>query len=355
MKSCYLFVLSAFLLVVGCYSEPAIIPSNVGGAADKFDFPQGMSPADAIFVDIYERFGVKVIYKDFTQLDIDRAWTSSSGGTVSPYQWNFITDEQQLLEAATVIDQKVLSLLPQDIVRASLIPYPYMYLTNNLRRNIGAGQVTHYAVYPTKALDGMTVNFHVTGASDDFRRVSFPALVLLDIFINAVHEGMVTMPDAWFGNVVRDGDVRSYNFVMANPDRYEWFWGRQGHIPLVSLITGRISTSKETSFSSKSVASGTSVQPLNRSNYEMAFFFIYLCLDQNWRWLFEPGNLLHDSPRSRERLEQFNDHMRDVYGIDFDVIRAKLYEGSTVDTSPERFLNNLNPQPNPEIYIYNLI
>lgn len=333
MKKYYGLLLSA-LLLTACYNEDTLRPTELESISDKFDFPQGTSEADAVFERIYEQYGTKVIYKDFTEMDLNRAWlTPNSEIFDTRYRWNYIADPDQLLKAARTMEESVFGLLPQEMVRKAMHSYPYVYLMDSLH-TVNMTSTDQWAVYPTKALDGLSVNLQMTAQPDQYSyKVYFPLRIALEVFGVAFNRGEITLPEAFYSEIgpVPRVDLKSYD--DAKGDLYENYWARQGYMQYVRLY-GQISLSKKSGFDPPSV-----IQPFTGRNQEVPHFFLFLSIDRNWRDYFKPGGIFEDCPRMQNRLNIFYNHMKEEYGIDFDEIQRKLYdrEGVNVDTDPNRY------------------
>ncbi len=364
MKKYLLLTICAFIMCA-CYKEDKITPSLIGGAADKFDFPQEGTPVDvqAVLDEIYEDYGVKVIYKDFTSMDLNRAWLSPTTGVGSEITWEYITDNDKLLEAVTTLRDKVFGLLPAEIMKPALKAFPYIYLLDNLQQHtrvLGGGTVTTaYAIYPTRALDGMAVNLQLDAEPDNYLyKVYFPVYIAGEFFNQAFYLGNITlsktlfvdvMSDAmragmWSYNWTNDG-MPSHNGVASSPEMY---WARQGWVPRINTVSGIPQVSKG---STHTASPGRA--PLTGTWAEVPETFIYLCVDRNWRTFDDEegvandGTLtgvFYDCPKLIERLELFTSEMA-AQGIDFEEIQEKLYAGTTITTYPATTTLNTTTTP----------
>lgn len=80
MKSIYnIWVFIVCLTLASCYEEDPITPTDSGNTG-RFEFPQGDNSWDDDIYDIYNKFGVRLIYKDITEKEFTKSWTSGSGG-----------------------------------------------------------------------------------------------------------------------------------------------------------------------------------------------------------------------------------------------------------------------------------
>jgi len=351
MKQYYLYVMTlSVVLLTGCYKEDKLVPTLLSSVTDKFDFPQGTTPADEIFQRIYNKYGVKVIYKDFTERDLNRAWQSPVGGEISVgYMWNYLTDEQQLDSVATILEQKVFPLLPDTIIKAASRAYPYMYLVDQL---YAPTNMVHFPIYPVNAFDGITVNLEATAGSDNYTyKVFFPLRIVLEYFMFAFNAGLIdNLPDAFYNSL---GSVTAYYYVSKYrsetfPDQYDRYWARNGELPLVSASSGRITMGQYSGW-----FRGSALPPLTGIYIDVPYFFMYLSVDPHWREHFETGGAFEDCPRLKARLDVYYDHMKS-FGIDFDKIQELLYDGTTVDTSIDRiFIRNVtSADVDQNTYIY---
>lgn len=341
----YVVVLLGIWVLQACYKEEALTPTLLESATSKFDFPQGASSADGIIEGIYEEHGVKLIYKAFTQTDVDRAWKSPQGETFisTRCEWSYLDESTQLEPAITILKEKVFDLLPDTVIKSGLSACPYLYVVDNI--HYAEGSREQMSVYPTKGLDSWMVNVALSyRQSDNYSmRVVYPAQIMCEIFVYAYAEGAITMPPEFFEGFAapRAGVLKSRSAaVAAGPGTldYENYWARRGFPPFISAI-GRIFTGAS---HSSCALTASIMPPLTEATREISQFFLFLCLDTHWEEYFEPGNIFDDCPKLKERLNLFNYRMKAVYGVDFEAIRSKLYEGATMDTSPTRYATTAN-------------
>ncbi|MDR3184374.1 MAG: hypothetical protein LBT49_03110 [Prevotellaceae bacterium] len=353
MKRYFVFLISIWALQA-CYKEEALTPTALESATSKFDFPQGASPTDGVIEEIYERYGVKLIYKAFTQSDVDRGWKSPEGESFisTRCEWKYLDEGTQLEKAVGILNEKVFDLLPDTVVKAALRACPYLYVVDNIR--YAEGSKEQMPVYPVKGLDSWMVNVALGNQQPDnySMRVFYPAQIMCEMFVYAYVGGAVTLPPEFFEGLNTDVlTLKSYTAATkagpGTPD-YENYWARRGFPPAV-LPTGRIFTGL--SQSSCSIRP-TVIFPLTEATREVSQFFLFLCLDYNFSrsTYFEQSNgIFYDCPKLKTRLELFINRMKE-YGIDFEAIRTKLYEGSTMDKSPTRYASTEDSQNPTFIY-----
>ena len=87
MKPIYnVWILLFCLTFTSCYEDDSIIPTpDPLAQAGGFEFPQGDNSWDNDAMKIYQDFGVKIIYKDITEKDLNKNWTGGGigGSTLS--------------------------------------------------------------------------------------------------------------------------------------------------------------------------------------------------------------------------------------------------------------------------------
>ena len=112
--------LSAVISLTACHKEEAIIPSNEG-MPTRFEFPQGNQSWDQDIIDIQKKFGIYLIYKDFSTDDFNRSWTGGGGS----YTGSDLTDEQARWYVDFMKDH-IFAYLTPEITKKVLPIYYYM-------------------------------------------------------------------------------------------------------------------------------------------------------------------------------------------------------------------------------------
>lgn len=131
MKSIsYIWVLFACLILTSCYEDDTIIPDEFGGSG-RFEFPQGTNSWDEEIGEIYNNYGVRLIYKGIKEEDFNQSWlggsTSSGGfGTMTYHMRDCISDEMIQFYVSFMKDHIFSFTSPQ--IRAKVFPM-YWYLT----------------------------------------------------------------------------------------------------------------------------------------------------------------------------------------------------------------------------------
>ncbi|MEA4868367.1 hypothetical protein SDC9_73470 [bioreactor metagenome] len=116
----YILLFLTVLTITSCYKEDPIVPVSTEGA-DRFSFPQGNSPHDNVVNDVFKKFGVKIIYKDFRNEDFNLSWTAAAVG-----KEGYDIPEAEQSEATRFIANHIFGFLHPDITKRVLPPYFYV-------------------------------------------------------------------------------------------------------------------------------------------------------------------------------------------------------------------------------------
>ena len=122
MKNIKTSILIVFVLLrtYSCYKEDAIIPS-ASENSERFIFPQGNSAFNLAAKAVYDEFGVKIIYKDFKDIDFNLSWTNPAFGKIG---YDIPEDQQQ--EAVNFVVNHIFEYLNPKITSKVLPPYFYV-------------------------------------------------------------------------------------------------------------------------------------------------------------------------------------------------------------------------------------
>lgn len=95
MKPIYnVWILLFCLTFSSCYNEDIIEPTpDPLALAGGFEFPQGDNPWDNDALEIYKNFGVKLIYKNIAEKDLNKSWTNGGLSNSSKIFENCLNDE----------------------------------------------------------------------------------------------------------------------------------------------------------------------------------------------------------------------------------------------------------------------
>lgn len=139
--------LFALLFTTSCYKEDLIEPSSMDDT-DRFEFPQGDNDYDQLLVDVYNKFGIKVIYKGFDDVDFNLSWTSPAIG-----KQGYDVAEDQQREAAEFMANHIFGFLEPEITKRVLPPY--FYVADSVYQYLEFADVLFYTVDFTYIYDGL--------------------------------------------------------------------------------------------------------------------------------------------------------------------------------------------------------
>lgn len=125
-------ILIICLLTISCDKESEIIPSNDELTYLRFKFPQGESMMDEKTWKIYEKFHVKIIYKNYQQNDFNLNWVSVGAKRVGT---DVAMQDQE--KAINFLIDEVFAYLTPDVTKGVLPRYFYL-----------ADSVADYYIFP---------------------------------------------------------------------------------------------------------------------------------------------------------------------------------------------------------------
>lgn len=128
MKSIYnIWVFIACLALASCYDEDSITPSAPGDTG-RFEFPQGNNSWDDDIYDIYNEYGVRLIYKDILDQDFSKSWIGGNTGMITYHGAGCINDEMTQFYVKFMKEHVFHYLNPQ--ITEKILPM-YWYLAFN--------------------------------------------------------------------------------------------------------------------------------------------------------------------------------------------------------------------------------
>lgn len=215
----YIVIVVASLLALSCYKEDPIIPSKSEGS-ERFTFPQGNSDFDLEAARVNEQFGVKIIYKDFKDVDFNLSWTSPGFGKVG----YAIPQDQQKEAVMFAVDQIFGNLTPQ--ITKKVLP-PYFYLADSIYQKTVVGYLEYISAttYNYAGLDFWCFTWNgvrpwtknnnagtISYSSQVYRpRNSFEYFYRRGVMLKEIYKKAVTM-----GNIkVPEGFSSDLDFVTA--------------------------------------------------------------------------------------------------------------------------------------------
>ncbi len=104
-----------------CYSED---PINVDedASVDRFTFPQGDNAYDKEIEDIYQKFGVMLIYHGVTSTDLERSWIAATSGKAYAEE----PDGEQVQFLVNYLKSNIFNYLTPEITHKVLKPYWFL-------------------------------------------------------------------------------------------------------------------------------------------------------------------------------------------------------------------------------------
>lgn len=202
------------MLALSCYKEDSIIPSSTEGS-ERFSFPQGNSDFDLEAAKIYEKFGVKIIYKNFKDVDFNLSWTSPGFGK-SGYD---IPQDQQKEAVMFAVNHIFGNLSPQ--VTKKVLP-PHFYVADSVFQKsiIGYLETISATTYNYAGLDFwcftwngirpysknnntgvITYNTQTFKPRNSFEYFYRRGVMLKEIFKKAVTIGNITVPENFSSDI----------------------------------------------------------------------------------------------------------------------------------------------------------
>ena len=224
-KICHLLLVSTFLMgYTSCHKEEKIIPTNEG-MPTRFDFPQGNQSWDMDIIDIQEKFGIYLIYKDFSSDDFNRSWTGGSGS----YTGSDLTDEQATFYV-NFMKNHIFSYLTPEITQKVLPIYYYLVYDFYIPNVFGT---TTFRVPQNNYFDGL--DFWLVcldGKADPVsgEQVLLPVdhktfqqrrcMIMQKIFEKAVEVGTIAIPDEFYDGLDFKTDLVSGIGKEDDPNYY---------------------------------------------------------------------------------------------------------------------------------------
>lgn len=207
----YLAAIFAIIIsLYSCYEEDPIILSTASEGSGRFDFPQGASAHDQRIKEVFDKFGVKIIYKDFNNIDFNRSWTTPAIGKVG-----YDVVESQQADAANFMVDHIFKYLTPDITKRVLPPYFYIadsiHQVNIFSESYISRSVTNYFytgldfwMFTWNGIGGYTKIGENTNISAPLERPNTPfsyfyrrGVMLKEVYKKAVLNGNITVPEGF--------------------------------------------------------------------------------------------------------------------------------------------------------------
>lgn len=118
----YNFLFLAVLLLVSCYKEDKLtVTKDV--QIELFKFPQGDNPWDKEIVEIYEKYGVKLIYKDYDPVKFNGSWLAADNKSE---HFGEDLNEEQVQYNVDFFKNEVFKYVSPELVKGCFPEYIYM-------------------------------------------------------------------------------------------------------------------------------------------------------------------------------------------------------------------------------------
>jgi hypothetical protein len=108
--------------MISCYHEDKLKSSlDESGSGDRFGFPQGTNTWDATIQELYDDYGITLIYKGITAADLNRSWTSATAN----YSATELSDAE-VEYSVNFLKNKVLRYINPDLMHKLWKPYWFL-------------------------------------------------------------------------------------------------------------------------------------------------------------------------------------------------------------------------------------
>lgn len=218
LKYVLLAVLS-YGFVVACSDEEKIVPGEDGVNA-RYEFPQGTDEWDDLAKTIKEDHDVYMIYKDFTQLDISRAWTAAYE---KDYNGESLTGEQANAQMK-FMKQHFLDYLPTELTR-SVLPLYYYLISEYRTESISGTSVSKSLI--TNFSDGLDfwVSSICTSTETTFpdtrEKLKEHRVRIMKQFLEAaINRGVIEIPSSFNKDFDYTTAIKTYSWDSDDPNYY---------------------------------------------------------------------------------------------------------------------------------------
>jgi len=308
------------LAVSSCYKEDPIVASSAEESG-RFTFPQGDNDYDLELQQIFDEFGVKVIYKDFTNEDFNLSWTSLAVGKVG-----YDVSEDQQEEAADFMINHFFAFLTPEITENILPPYFYVadsiYTITSYSSGTTTLEIKSATTYNYSGLDFwcftwngaagyMTLNGLLYSSTaptlrphDSYSYFYRRGVMLKEIYAEAVNNGIIEIPTGFSDGFDFSTAIKYRTGTEDDPDYYK----ARGFL-------GNMSSNVNFDF--------TTLYSVSSTN-ELKNFISYI--DLCMRYTADSIEILYPEakyPLIHEKYPVVIDYMEDEYGIDLTAIATK--------------------------------
>ncbi|MDR2130589.1 MAG: hypothetical protein LBP56_05405 [Odoribacteraceae bacterium] len=315
MKTKHILYLLLFCLPAwGCADEDPIVPEGPGALLSTIPFPQGDDPWDTIFEEIYREYGVKILYKDFTDKEWSRSWVASVSSSLTGGRFE---TPAELNAAAAFMKHYIFDFFDPDMLTG--VFRPYIYLVKDMK----------FAGVPYTLLVGMDnwTFSPVAGTTDPADYTGYvygPKLhVLTEILTRAFVNGRITLPAAFYEGVDYKTPITSYRKASTDNEMSN-ISCRRGFLDDVTT-EGLPFFPDYYSARANPVISEMSSNP----DKEFASFVHYILILRDRDRYFADGCRFEHSPLLKRRMDIVEEHLKRVHGVDLIAYQEMAYEGYT--------------------------
>lgn len=150
----YSFLFLAVLLILSCYKEENLTASEEV-QIEPFEFPQGDNSWDKEIVEIYEKYGVKLVYKDFNSVKFNGSWKAADNKNEF---FGEDLNEEQVKFNVNFFKNEVFKYLSPELTKECFPKYIYMcydaYRLENKKNAFPARLVVSNPGYWISCLEG---------------------------------------------------------------------------------------------------------------------------------------------------------------------------------------------------------
>lgn len=319
MKWIYIFYsIMIFGVFTSCYDEKTLTPTEDGEGMSRYEFPQGTNAWDKDIEEIWEKFNVYLIYKEFKHADFNRSWTG--GGLGIENDGVDLTDEQAE-QTTRFMKEHIFAYLNEKILPKVLPMYWYMAYDFHSYMELDLGFMVLKYKTPMKSdyngldfwvicLEGEDPSLESNSSSD--QKIDFPVTkrdfflrrgdVLETILLNSFDKGNIEMPASFETGFDYKTEIKKESWEV-NDENYYLNRGFPGSYDVNGIEFGFSRLEKIGDIS-------------NAKNFQN---YIRFCL------YYSETELDEKYPRSkypllREKRDFVANYFKTTYDVDFDLI-----------------------------------
>ena len=304
-----LFIAVFALFSYSCDDSETLESSDID-TMSRFEFPEGSNEWDKIFKDIYEEHGVQIIYKGFTESDLNKSWTGTPGA--GTFEWRHYTNPDTLTQLAHYLNDSIFRYLNPEMSRKVFYPYIYIpqgYASLFIHPTTGAILSRTPQVFISEKMDFWLLSvkneaiFHNESAYQ-YTFVSTRKRLFAAYLTTAINRGLIVPPSDFkegmdYTTPIKEGtaDVDDENYFL-----------RRGFVNRINLISG----SYDRVFTTYTSGAIKLDNLNNGEDFKNYLFALIYEPDMVGRYGIYPNIL--------KRYPKVQDYMKLQYGIDLQAI-----------------------------------